>query len=91
MVRYSREKWSTLTENELKIIKDKKISKEEKANEPRTGVDRTVGDFLSGINEKLKESQYKISDKPLYKGIFGGLSKKDYDSMTAEEVIEAYK
>ena len=80
-----------LTENELKIIKDKKISKEEKANEPRTGVDRTVGDFLSGINEKLKESQYKISDKPLYKGIFGGLSKKDYDSMTAEEVIEAYK
>lgn len=80
-----------LTENELKIIKDKKISKEEKANEPRTGVDRTVGDFLSDTKEKLKESQYKISDKPVYKGIFGGLSKKDYDSMTAEEVIEAYK
>ena len=73
-----------LTEEELKNIEDKKSKEAEKRNQ-LLNKKLTMEDILG------EKKEYKISDKPPYKGFFGKLSKKDYDSMTAEEVIEAYK
>lgn len=43
------------------------------------------------IRETIKENYpFKISNKPPFKGFLGNLTREEYDSMTAEEVIEAY-
>lgn len=43
------------------------------------------------IRETIKENYpFKVSNKPPFKGFLGNLTREEYDSMTAEEVIEAY-
>ena len=43
------------------------------------------------IKETIKENYpFKVTNKPPFKGFLGNLTREEYDSMTAEEVIEAY-